>query len=129
MRLAVVEDNAELARLLTQGLKAEGYETDLMTTVAEARAAVTTTRYAALILDLGLPDGDGLAVLREIRHRKDPIPVLVLTARGGVHDRVSGLRGGADDHLVKPFVFEELVARLEALLRRPGQLLGSSLQV
>jgi DNA-binding response OmpR family regulator len=128
MRLAVVEDNPELAQLLTQSLKAEGYETDLMTTAAEARAAVTTTRYAALILDLGLPDGDGLAILREIRLRKDPLPVLVLTARGGLQDRVSGLRSGADDYLVKPFALEELVARLEALLRRPGQLLGRSLQ-
>jgi two-component system response regulator TctD len=129
MRLAVVEDNPELAQLLTQGLKAEGYDTDLMTTVAEARAAVTTTRYAALILDLGLPDGDGLSILREIRQSKDPLPVLVLTARGGLHDRVSGLRNGADDYLVKPFALEELVARLEALLRRPGQLLGRSLQI
>jgi DNA-binding response OmpR family regulator len=129
MRLAVVEDNPELAQLLTQGLKAEGYETDLMTTVAEARAAVSTTRYAALILDLGLPDGDGLSILREIRQGKDPLPVLVLTARGGLHDRVSGLRSGADDYLVKPFALEELVARLEALLRRPGQLLGRSLQI
>jgi DNA-binding response OmpR family regulator len=129
MRLAVVEDNPELAQLLTQGLKAEGYETDLMTTAAEARAAVATTRYAALILDLGLPDGDGLSILREIRQGKDPIPVLVLTARGGLHDRVTGLRSGADDYLVKPFALEELVARLEALLRRPGQMLGRSLQV
>src|SRR6266849_7070557 len=96
---------------------------------AEARTVLTTTRYAALVLDLGLPDGDGLAILREIRERKDPIPVLVLTARAGVHDRVTGLRSGADDYLVKPFAFEELVARLEALLRRPGQMLGRSLQV
>ena len=129
MRLAVVEDNVELARLLSQGLKAEGYETDILTTAAEARAAVTTTRYAALILDLGLPDGDGLSILREIRQGNDPLPVLVLTARGGLHDCVSGLRSGADDYLVKPFALEELLARLEALLRRPGQLLGRSLQV
>jgi DNA-binding response OmpR family regulator len=129
MRLAVVEDNPELARLLAQGLKAEGYETDVLTTVAAARAAVSTTRYAALILDLGLPDGDGLSILRQIRQSQDPLPVLVLTARGGVHDRVNGLRSGADDYLVKPFALEELVARLEALLRRPGQLLGRSLQL
>jgi DNA-binding response OmpR family regulator len=82
-----------------------------------------------LILDLGLPDGDGLALLRELRHRRDPIPVLVLTARGGLQDRVSGLRSGADDYLVKPFALEELVARLEAQLRRPGQQLGNSLHV
>jgi DNA-binding response OmpR family regulator len=129
MRLLVIEDNEELAHLLTQRLRAAGYESDLLTTAAEARAAVSTTRYAALILDLGLPDGDGLAILREIRHQKDPIPILVLTARGGLQDRVTGLRSGADDYLVKPFAFEELVARLEALLRRPGQLLGRSLQV
>lgn len=128
MRLLVVEDNQQLAEMLSHGLQTAGYETDRLATSAEARAALTTTRYAALILDLGLPDGDGLSILREIRHRKDPLPVLVLTARGGVHDRVSGLRSGADDYLVKPFDFEELLARLEALLRRPGQLLGSSLQ-
>src|SRR5437660_10034763 len=129
MRLLVVEDNEELARLLTQGLAAEGHATDHLTTAAEARAALTTTRYAALILDLGLPDGDGLSILREIRERRDPLPVLVLTARGGLQERVSGLRNGADDYLVKPFALEELVARLEALLRRPGQLLGRSLKV
>src|SRR5262245_35412066 len=129
MRLLVVEDNQQLAEALTKGLRAAGYESDRLGTSVEARAALTTTRYAALILDLGLPDGDGLSILREIRHRKDPLPVLVLTARGGLHYRVNGLRSGADDYVVKPFDFEELLARLEALLRRPGQLLGSSLQV
>jgi DNA-binding response OmpR family regulator len=129
MRLLVVEDNEEVARLLAQRLRASGYETDLLATADEARAAVTTTRYAAVVLDLGLPDADGLSILREIRQREDPTPVLVLTARGGLQDRVSGLRSGADDYLVKPFAFEELIARLEALLRRPGQLLGRSLQV
>src|SRR5215468_7378458 len=129
MRLLVVEDNQQLAEVLTEGLRAAGYQTDRLATSAEARAALTTTRYAALILDLGLPDGDGLSILREIRHREDPLPVLVLTARGGLQDRVSGLRSGADDYLVKPFAFEELLARLEALLRRPGQLLGRALQI
>jgi DNA-binding response OmpR family regulator len=129
MRLLVVEDNEELARLLSERLRAEGYDADLLATAAEAGAATTTTRYAAVVLDLGLPDGDGLAILREIRQRKDPTPVLVLTARGGLNDRVTGLRSGADDYLVKPFAFEELLARLEALLRRPGQLLGRALEV
>ncbi len=127
MRLLVVEDNAELAELLAKGLQAAGYEVDVLSTVEEATSVLLTTFYAALILDLGLPDGDGLALLREIRHRNNPIPVLVLTARGGLHDRVQGLRSGADDYLVKPFALEELVARLEAQLRRPGHLLGSSL--
>src|SRR5260370_37501483 len=81
-----------------------------------------------MVLDLGLPDGDGLSVLREIRRREDPLPVLVLTARGGLQDRVSGLRSGADDYLLNPFAFEELLARLAALVRRPRQLLGRSLQ-
>ncbi|HWZ06735.1 MAG TPA: response regulator, partial [Bradyrhizobium sp.] len=129
MRLLVVEDNALLSELLAKGLSTAGYETDLLATAAEAHAALMTTTYAAIILDLGLPDGDGLSVLRELRHRKDPTPVLVLTARGGLQDRVSGLRSGADDYMVKPFALEELVARLEALLRRPGQQLGSSLHI
>jgi DNA-binding response OmpR family regulator len=129
MRLLVVEDNEELAQLLAKGLEGAGFGADLATMAVDARTALATARYAAVILDLGLPDGDGLAILREIRDRKDPIPVLVLTARAGVHDRVTGLRSGADDYLGKPFAFEELVARLEAILRRPGQLLGRSLRL
>lgn len=129
MRLLVVEDNEDLAGLLAKGLEAAGFQTDRMTTMVEARTALTTTRYAAVVLDLGLPDGDGLSILKEIRSRNDPIPVVVLTARAGVRDRVGGLRSGADDYLVKPFAFEELLARLEAVLRRPGQWLGSSLRI
>jgi DNA-binding response OmpR family regulator len=129
MRLLVVEDNEDLAGLLAKGLDAAGFTTDRVTNAVEARAALATTRYAAVVLDLGLPDEDGLVILREIRGRHDPIPVVVLTARAGVRDRVNGLRSGADDYLVKPFAFEELVARLEAVLRRPGEWLGSSLRV
>ncbi len=129
MRLLIVEDNEELAGLLAKGLKTAGYECDVLSTVEDARAVLATTFYAALILDLGLPDGDGLELLREIRQRDNPVPVLVLTARGGLQDRVHGLRSGADDYLVKPFALEELVARLEAQLRRPGHLLGSSLRI
>jgi DNA-binding response OmpR family regulator len=129
MRLLIVEDNEELAQLLAKGLKTAGYDSDVLSTVEDARAVLSTTFYAALILDLGLPDGDGLELLRELRQRDNPVPVLVLTARGGLHDRVHGLRSGADDYLVKPFALEELLARLEAQLRRPGQLLGSSLRI
>lgn len=129
MRLLLVEDNAQLAELLAKGLQTAGYETDVLSSLEEASTVLRTTFYAALILDLGLPDGDGLALLRELRHRNNPIPVLVLTARGGLNDRVHGLRSGADDYLVKPFALEELVARLEAQLRRPGHLLGSSLRI
>ena len=84
-------------------------------------------QYAAIVLDLGLPDEDGLTLLRDMRRRGDSTPVLVLTARDGVSDRVTGLREGADDYLAKPFAMEELVARLQALLRRPGNLLGQLL--
>lgn len=129
MRLLVVEDNAELAELVAKGLRSAGYDADILSSADEAANVLRTTFYAALILDLGLPDGDGLELLRELRHRNNPIPVLVLTARGGLRDRVLGLRSGADDYLVKPFALEELVARLEAQLRRPGQLLGSSLRI
>ena len=127
MRLLVVEDNEPLAELLTKGLNAAGFSIDVVNTAGAARDALATTRYSAIVLDLGLPDEDGLSVLRELRAQRDATPVLVLTARGGVHDRVTGLRGGADDYLAKPFAFEELVARLEALLRRPGDLLGQRL--
>ena len=129
MRLLIVEDNEELAELLAKGLAQAGYESDVLSTIEEANSVLSTTFYAALILDLGLPDGDGLALLRELRQRDNPIPVLVLTARGGLHDRVHGLRSGADDYLVKPFALEELIARLEAQLRRPGHLLGNSLRI
>ena len=129
MRLLIVEDNVELARLVAGGLAAAGYETDIVSSADEARDAVRSVSYVAMILDLGLPDGDGLSVLLELRRRMDPLPVLVLTARSGLQDRVNGLRSGADDYLAKPFALEELVARLEAILRRPGQLLGSSLHL
>jgi DNA-binding response OmpR family regulator len=129
MRLLIVEDNEELADLLAKGLHEAGYEVDVLSTVAEATPVLEATFYAALILDLGLPDGDGLSLLRDIRQRNNPIPALVLTARGGLQDRIHGLRSGADDYLVKPFALEELIARLEAQLRRPGQLLGNTLRV
>jgi DNA-binding response OmpR family regulator len=129
MRLLIVEDNEELAELLARALKTAGYDADVMSTLESGAGALRTTSYAALILDLGLPDGDGIALLRELRQRNNPMPVLVLTARDGLQDRVSGLRSGADDYLAKPFAVVELVARLEAILRRPGQLLGSSLDL
>ena len=129
MRLLIVEDNEELAELLAKGLQTAGYQADILSTVEEAKSILGKTSYAALILDLGLPDGDGLELLRELRQRNNPIPVLVLTARGGLHDRVHGLRSGADDYLVKPFALEEFIARLEAQLRRPGHLLDSNLRI
>lgn len=129
MRILVVEDNEELGKLLSDGLGAAGFAADVVGSAGDARQVLTAAHYSAVILDLGLPDEDGLTVLRELRARASSTPVLVLTARSGVFDRVAGLRDGADDYLVKPFAFEELVARLQALLRRPGQLLAQSLRV
>ena len=127
MRVLLVEDNVELVSLLKRGLAQSGFDTDSVGTAADAAHVLSTMRYAAIVLDLGLPDDDGLTVLREIRRRGDSTPVLVLTARDGVSDRVTGLREGADDYMAKPFAMEELIARLHALLRRPGNLLGKRL--
>lgn len=129
MRLLVVEDNVELGELLCQGLEAESFAVDYAGTAQEASEALRDTRYAAIVLDLGLPDRDGAQLLRELRQRRDNTPVLVLTARTEVEDRVRGLQIGADDYMVKPFALEELVARLRALLRRPGEMLGKVLQL
>jgi DNA-binding response OmpR family regulator len=127
MRILLVEDNRELVSLLVKGLESDGMSVDPVANTAEATAALATVRYAAVVLDLGLPDEDGLSWLRDLRSRGDSTPVLILTARDGVSDRVTGLRAGADDYLVKPFAMEELGARLRALLRRSGNLLGHRL--
>lgn len=127
MRVLLVEDHAELVTLMAAGLRRNGFSADVVGTAADASSAVATTRYSAIVLDLGLPDADGVSVLRELRRKGDSTPVLILTARSGVGDRVDGLKAGADDYLVKPFAMEELVARLQALLRRPSNFLGYSL--
>lgn len=127
MRLLLIEDNARLSSLIAGGLSKEGFAVDAVTTVAEALGALATTHFAAAILDLGLPDGDGLMLVRHLRNRGNAMPVLVLTARLSIDDRVRGLHQGADDYLGKPFAFEELVARIRALLRRPATYLGSEL--
>ena len=124
MRVLIVEDNPELVSLVVKGLSQGGLAADSVGTVGDALHVLSTMKYAAIVLDLGLPDDDGLTLLRDMRRRGDSTPVLVLTARDGVTDRVTGLREGADDYLPKPFAMEELVARLQALLRRPGNLLG-----
>lgn len=130
MRLLVIEDNARLSSLLKEGLSKAGFAVDTCETAAEGRAALRSMTYDALILDLGLPDEDGLAVLADLRSRgNDDLPVLILTARDGVGDRVRGLNEGADDYLLKPFAMEELVARIRALLRRPGRAIGLELSL
>jgi DNA-binding response OmpR family regulator len=129
MGLLLVEDNERFAVLLKRSLTAAGFAVDVLPTAQEAVATLRTTRFEIVVLDLGLPDADGLEVLGEMRGRQDTTPVLILTARGSLEDRVAGLQAGADDYLVKPFALEELVARLQALLRRPGNLLGVALKL
>lgn len=127
MRLLLIEDDAQLAGAIARGLEKAGFATDTVGSVEDGGAAVETTRFDTIILDLGLPDGDGLDILKSMRDRGDATPILVLTARDGLQDRVTGLNAGADDYLLKPFEMEELVARIKALLRRPGGALGMTL--
>lgn len=127
MRLLLVEDNARLAELIAGGLAREGFAVDHVATIADGLNALTSTHFAAVVLDLGLPDGDGLSIIQALRGRGSTTPILILTARQSVRDRVKGLEQGADDYLAKPFAFEELVARLRALLRRPAAYLGREL--
>jgi DNA-binding response OmpR family regulator len=118
MRILLIEDDPELADGLQQSLAQSGYAVDVARTAQEARRACGVTRYAMLVLDLGLPDADGLDLLRELRAREIAAPVLILTARGGLDDRIAGLDAGGDDYLAKPFALGELEARVRALLRR-----------
>jgi DNA-binding response OmpR family regulator len=124
----VIEDEPRIAEILKSGLEWAGFVVDTLRLCAEAREALAITGYDAAVLDLGLPDGDGLSLLAELRPKPNRIPILVLTARDAVGERVAGLDAGADDYLVKPFAMEELVARIKALLRRPGGALGIALQ-
>lgn len=127
MRLLLVEDNRRLSEYVAVALKREGFALDVVASGSDADSAISTTNYDAVVLDLGLPDVDGLVWLTEVRKRSAKLPVLILTARDGVRDVVSGLNTGADDYLKKPFEIDELVARLRALLRRPGEALSAIL--
>lgn len=110
-----------MAGLISHGLSQRGFTGDGVASINEAEAALASMNYEAVVLDLGLPDGDGLAWLRNARLHNPLPPVLILTARDGIGDRVAGLDAGADDYLVKPVDMEELAARLRAVLRRPGR--------
>jgi len=118
MRLLIVEDDPVLSNGLSVGLGLSGFTTDAVGTLADARAALEGDGFAGVVLDIMLPDGSGLELLTELRMAGSQLPVLLLTARDGVRDRVSGLDAGADDYLGKPFDLAELAARLRAMLRR-----------
>ena len=126
MRLLLVEDDQPLASGLVEALRHGGYSVDWMANGSDGDAALTTERFDAVILDLNLPGRDGFEVLRRLRARGTPVPVLILSARDDTGDRVRGLDLGADDYLVKPFELSELEARLRALIRR-GQGVSSNL--
>ena len=129
MRVLLVEDNVRLSEYLAQGLAAAGLTTDVVYTGEDALNALHTAPYDALVLDLGLPDTDGIEVISKIRSNNVTLPILVLTARDTVKDRVQGLNTGADDYLAKPAALEELVARLRAFFRRPVETQVASYKV
>jgi DNA-binding response OmpR family regulator len=121
-RVALVEDHARLAGMIRQALSGAGIETDIFGNLSEAHYGISQANYAVLILDRGLPDGDGLAFLRKLREAGRMMPCLMLTARDALHDRIDGLETGADDYVTKPFAMSELVARVRTLMRRPVEL-------
>ena len=121
VRILVVEDEKKVASFIKKGLQQESYSVDTVHDGAEAVTAATTFDYDLVVLDLMLPEKPGLEVLRNIRMNRPHLPVLVLTAKGALEDKVTGLDAGADDYLIKPFAFVELSARIRALLRRGSQ--------
>jgi two-component system OmpR family response regulator/two-component system response regulator QseB len=118
MRVLLVEDDRMIAESLRSALRMEGHAVDWVRDVPAAQGSLATEQFDIVLLDLGLPGGDGLTVLRNLRARRDDTPVIVLTARDGTGDRVAGLDAGADDYLVKPFDYDELTARMRAVQRR-----------
>lgn len=120
VRILIVEDNARIGALTAEGLSAMGFCCDIAPILSEASELIAATSYDIVVLDLGMPDGDGRAWLMAERAHGLVTPVIMLTARSALGDRIDGLDAGADDYLVKPFAIEELAARVRALLRRPG---------
>lgn len=127
MRLLYVEDNARLAQNTAASLRKSSFVVDVVASGEDAVHAVKSFDYDAVILDLGLPDVDGLAALERIRDARPGAPIIICTARDTLEDRVNGLNAGSDDYLVKPFEISELTARIRAVLRRPGGALGIDL--
>ena len=124
-RVLLIEDDNRIANFIQRGLKAEGYAVEVAVTGQEGLLLATEAQFQTIILDLGLPDIDGQKICECLRARDVNTPILMLTAREGINDKVTGLRGGADDYMTKPFVFDELLARIEALMRR-GRAAGNA---
>ena len=122
LRILVIENEPKVARVLVKGLEADQFAVDHATNGEEGMYLASEVDYDAIILDWDLPKLDGLSLLKKLRREKIEVPALMLTARAAVSDRVCGLEAGADDYLIKPFAFEELLARVHALLRRPPEL-------
>ena len=129
VRILLVEDDAMLGEAVRDGLRQLGYVVDWVQDGGPARAALATTSFGAVVLDLGLPTGDGVSVLRWLRHSGRSTPVVIVTARDRVTDRIAGLDAGADDYLIKPFDIDELGARLRAVTRRTEGAVDSVLTV
>ena len=129
MRVLIVEDEKKTASFIRKALQAEGFAADVFHNGADALAAAAATPFDAIVLDIMLPGRDGLSVLRQLRERQNTTPVLLLSARGQVNERVEGLNAGADDYLAKPFELAELIARVRALGRRGGETKPATLRV
>lgn len=129
MRVLVVEDEHRIAQSIKKGLEQERYSVDTAYTGDDGYDLASTEEYDCIILDLLLPGMDGISILKELRKNKIHTPVLILTAKGQIQDKVTGLNSGADDYITKPFAFEELLARIRALVRRPKAVLSTKLSV
>jgi DNA-binding response OmpR family regulator len=128
MRLLIVEDNLRLQELVAEVLRNAGHQVDAVATSAQLLASARAIHYDLLVVDLMLPDGDGLDAIHTLRRERFSTPILVMTARGSVEDRIAALDAGADDYVIKPFDHSELLARVRALLRRPPALVGPVLR-
>lgn len=129
MRILIVEDEYRIANSIQKGLKQEGYAVDVCYNGAEGYDLASTEDYDLIILDLMLPEMDGITICKNLRKNKIHTPILILTAKGQVQDKVTGLDSGADDYLTKPFSFEELLARIRAIIRRPKNLLSHKISI
>lgn len=129
MRILVVEDERKIAQAIKKGLEQESYAADVAFSLDEARDLVSSDEYDLVLLDRRLPDGEGSVLCSELRKNGFDKPIIMLTAMGQIHDKVTGLDSGADDYITKPFSFEELLARIRAVIRRPSTWQGNVLKV